>query len=82
MDDNVRERRIAGLTIRIDRDLCIGTQSCINVAPEVFGLDDTQTVVVLDDAKAIARERLADACTSCPVAALTLLDEKGEQVAP
>ncbi len=34
------EQTISGLTVRIDRVLCIGTANCVAVAPEVFVLGD------------------------------------------
>jgi ferredoxin len=77
MAQNTVERKVGKLTVIVDRDLCIGNQSCVNVAPEVFALDKDQIVHVLATAPAIAKDRLVEACESCPVSALTLLDEDG-----
>ena len=68
-----QERHISGLTILIERDLCIGSGNCIKLAPEVFELDATGIVTFRtrgDDAPDIDRERLAEACRVCPVDAL------------
>lgn len=77
MAQNTVERKVGSLTVIVDRDLCIGNQSCVNVAPEVFALDKDQIVHVLPAAPAIDKARLVEACESCPVSALTLLDEDG-----
>ncbi len=77
---NIVKRRLGNCTIVIDRDLCIGNQSCVNVAPEVFELDDEDITSVKPDAPVIDRARLAEACESCPVSALTLLDENDDPI--
>jgi ferredoxin len=78
----VVERRIAGLTVRIDRLLCVGFGDCIDEAPESFELDGEGVVVFRAEADAGGRERIVRACASCPVDALTVLDGDGRQLAP
>lgn len=78
----VVERRIAGLTVRIDRLLCVGFGDCIDEAPESFVLDDEGVVVFREDPDAAGRERIVRACAACPVDALTVLDGDGSQLAP
>ena len=67
-----QERRISGLTILIERDLCIGSGNCIKLAPEVFELDATGVVTFREGAPDIDRERLVEACRVCPVDALVV----------
>ncbi|HET6361740.1 MAG TPA: ferredoxin [Gemmatimonadota bacterium] len=81
-DAGVVERRIAGLTVRIDRLLCVGFGDCIEAAPESFELDEEGVVVFRSEADAVERERIVRACAACPVDALTVLDEDGSQLAP
>lgn len=76
------ERIIEGLKIHIDRDLCVGFGDCMEAAPGVFELDDEGIAVFVIETGTISRERLIEACASCPVDALTAFGEKGEQVAP
>lgn len=71
-----------GLTVRLDRSICIGTANCIKIAPEVFALDSEHINTFKRALPAIARDTLIDACDACPVDALTVLDEKGEQLVP
>jgi ferredoxin len=75
------ERTIGGLRIRIDRGLCVGFGDCIEAAPEAFVLDG-EGVCVFTRPEAVARERLLAACEACPVDALTVWDESGQQVVP
>ena len=76
------ERIIEGLRIHIDRDLCVAFGDCVDAAPGVFELDDEDIAVFVSETGTITREELLEACASCPVDALTALDEKGEQLAP
>ncbi len=77
----VTERVIDGLTVRIDRDLCVGFEDCISEAPAAFELDG-DGVVVFVNPEAVNRVRLLKACEVCPVDALSVWDESGAQIVP
>lgn len=81
MQDQV-ERKVGGLTIRIDRLLCVGFGDCIEAAAEGFVFDQDGIVAFRDGIDSVTRERLILACDICPVDALTLLDEEGRQLVP
>ncbi|CAN5130304.1 ferredoxin [soil metagenome] len=74
------ERRIGDLTVRIDRQLCVGFGDCIEEAPESFVLDEEGIAVFTDGAGKIERTRLLKACQSCPVDALSVVDADGTPV--
>lgn len=74
-------RRIGGLTVTIDRLLCVGFGDCIDEAPEAFAFDDEGIAILTDPARA-ARERLLRACEACPVDAISVTDENGRQLVP
>ncbi len=75
------ERQVAGLRIRIDRELCVGFGDCIKEAPEAFALDGNN-VAVFANPELSTRDQLVAACEACPVDALTAFDETATQVAP
>lgn len=81
MDDEFRAREISGLTIEIDRTMCIGSGNCVNLAPEIFELDEENLVTFTDDTPDIDQDRLIEACSLCPVDALSV-NEDGEQIVP
>lgn len=82
--------------IIIDRDLCIGAASCVVVAPEVFELDDeNKAVIILKNGKkeqhqadkdqlqtALDDDTILLSAQSCPVKAIILEDEDGNQIYP
>lgn len=80
--DTSYERTISGVTVRIDRALCIGSGNCVNLAPEIFEIDDENIVDFKDDTPDIDQDRLVDSCAICPVDALIVEDEDGDQLVP
>ena len=78
---SLSKRTVHGLRIVIDRDQCVGFGDCVKEAPVGFKLDD-ETVAVFVAPEAVERERLLRACDACPVDAITVYDEAGEQIVP
>jgi ferredoxin len=60
--------------IAIDRSLCSGFGSCAELAPQIFALDDEGLASVRagtsDDAAVL------DAAASCPMAAISVVEEQ------
>jgi len=75
------DRQVGDLRVRIDRTLCVGFGDCVTAAPEAFQLADDGVVVFLEPQSA-ERTRLIEACDTCPVDALTVWDETGQQIVP
>jgi ferredoxin len=69
------------MKVRVDRDLCTGMTFCIGVAPNVFELDEEGKAVVLD-VSSVDDETLLEAARSCPLDAIILEDDEGNQVHP
>lgn len=67
--------------IEVDRDVCIGAAPCVTVAPGVFQLDEENKAYVVDADGADA-ETILLAAQSCPVQAIRLFDEEGNQIFP
>jgi len=76
------EQKISGLNIKIDRTTCIATTNCIKVAPDVFELDKENICSFKSSLDDIEKERLIEACSVCPVNALTAVDINGKQMVP
>jgi len=67
--------------IKIDRDACLGEGLCVTTAPGVFDLDDEEKCIVLD-ASAADEQTILEAAQGCPVEAIILMDDNGEQIFP
>lgn len=66
---------------KIDRSLCIGVGNCVAFAPSVFQLDKENKATVLDPSS-VDEKTLREAAESCPVAAVILEDDAGNQIFP
>lgn len=69
------------MKIRVDRNLCIGAASCVVIAPKVFQLDNEAKAEVLDP-KGADEDTILDAAKSCPVMAIIIEDDSGNQIWP
>lgn len=67
--------------IVVDRQGCIGAQSCVVVAPGVFQMDDENLAYVVDP-DSEDEDTILMAAQSCPTLAILLFDEKGNQLFP
>ncbi len=73
--------RIAKVTV--DKDLCIGSASCVAILPEVFDLGEDGKAYVKEGSVASAdAEAILDAARSCPVSAIIVTDADGKQIHP
>jgi len=84
------------ITIKVDKDLCIGAASCVTVAPETFRLNDENKAYVLDhgqepggptyertiEVSEEEKENILLSAQSCPTLAVSIFDEAGEQIYP
>jgi ferredoxin len=75
------KREINGLTVEIDRTLCIGSGSCVALAAKLFEIDDQNLVRFQEDPPDMDPEQVKEACTVCPVDALRVYDGD-EQIVP
>lgn len=69
------------MKVKVDRDLCTGIGNCEAVAPTVFKVDKTNKVVLLDPGT-VDDKTLMEAAESCPVDAIIIEDDDGNQLYP
>ncbi len=67
--------------IVIDRQKCQGIGACVGAAPDVFDLDDGGKAVVINK-EGSDEDTILQAAEACPLEAITLYDEDGEQLYP
>ncbi len=69
------------VAIEVDRHLCYGFGDCVDTAPAVFALDDEDISVVVDPDGA-PLDDIVEAAQNCPVDAIILTGEDGQQIYP
>ena len=69
------------VAIEVDRALCYGFGDCVDTVPAVFALDEEDTAIVLDP-DAASLDDIVEAAQNCPVDAIIILDEDGQQIYP
>lgn len=66
----------------VNKDLCIGSASCVAIAPDVFDLDEDGKAVVKEGASLADVQAVLDAAKSCPVDAIVVYDVDNRQIWP
>jgi ferredoxin len=79
MTDQYPARRIS--KVSVDRTKCFSQEQCVATAPQVFSLDAEQISTVGDIALA-DDETLLAAARACPVQAISVFDQEGNQLYP
>lgn len=74
--------KVRKLTVKVDRDLCIGAATCAALAVNTFALDDEAKAVILETIEQDTDETIIEGARACPVAAIIIENEKGERVYP
>jgi ferredoxin len=59
--------------VRVDRDVCMGTGACADIAPHVFAVGDDAVAMVIGPVYG-SDETVRDAVAECPMAALRLIE--------
>ncbi|MBI3980910.1 ferredoxin [Candidatus Microgenomates bacterium] len=73
--------KVGKYKVKVLRDLCIGAASCVAISPKVFQLDSEAKAIILDQGDD-TNENLLAAAQSCPVNAIIVEDENGNQIWP
>ena len=69
------------IIVEVDRALCFGFGDCVDTLPDVFALDDEDVAIVLDpDAAGV--DHIIEAAMNCPVDAIIVTGEQGDQLYP
>ncbi|HSM36279.1 MAG TPA: ferredoxin [Longimicrobiales bacterium] len=78
--EDIEEREVAGLRVRIDRTLCVGFEDCFEDAPGLFELDDEGVCTFGRDLGSVERNAVLCACEACPVDALEAYGADGSKL--
>ena len=68
--------------VEIDRNLCVGSATCVVIAPGAFELDSGGISIFRKDGLKVDTETLLKAAKSCPTQAIRVFDESGRKIWP
>jgi ferredoxin len=74
--------QVKNLIITVDRNLCIGTQQCVDVAGKTFTLDNEGVSSILMTADQEEEKLIIQAAQGCPMNAISITDKDGNPVYP
>jgi ferredoxin len=69
------------MKVKVDRELCVGIGNCVALAPAAFRLDNENKAVFLNPSS-VSDEKIMSAAESCPVSAIIVEDDNGNQQYP
>jgi len=69
------------MRIVVDREKCQGIGACVGAAPDVFEIDAEGKAIVIDS-EASDVDTVILAAEACPLEAITVFDDDGEQIYP
>jgi ferredoxin len=76
-----RQLEVECMKVIVDRDLCQGIGNCVAIIPGVFKLDK-ENKEIATNIESISEEKIREAAESCPLDAIILQDDEGEQLYP
>lgn len=60
------------MRVRVDEDLCIGDETCVEICPEIFEMGQDVAVTKMEEVPKKLEETCREAAESCPVEAIII----------
>ncbi len=60
------------MRVRVDKGLCIGDETCVEISPEVFEMDGDVAVTKMEDVPQELEGACTEAAESCPFEAIII----------
>ena len=58
------------MKVRVDADICIGCESCVDICPEIFEMSDDIAITKMDTVPADLQDSCSEAADICAVDAI------------
>lgn len=58
------------MKVRVDKDLCVGDESCVDICPEIFEMQDDIAITKMDEVPPGLEKKCKEAVEACPVEAI------------
>jgi len=60
------------MKVRVDKEACVGDETCVSICPEVFEMDGDIAVAKMGDVPPNLQASCREAADACPVEAITI----------
>ena len=60
------------MKVRIDKEACVGDETCVEVCPEVFEMEEDVAIAKMENVPKDLEEKVKEAAISCPVEAIII----------
>ncbi len=60
------------MKVRVDKETCVGDETCVEVCPEVFEMEGDVAITKIENVPKDLEEKVKEAATSCPVEAIII----------
>ncbi len=60
------------MKVRVDKETCVGDETCVEICPEVFEMQGDVAVAKSDNVPKNLEEKVNEAAKSCPVEAIII----------
>jgi ferredoxin len=60
------------MKVRVDPDLCVGDETCVEICPEVFEMQEDVAVAKMEEVPEELEAKCREAADSCPVEAIII----------
>jgi ferredoxin len=58
------------MKVRVDADICVGCETCIDICPEIFEMSDNIAITKMDTVPVDLQDSCREAADICPVDAI------------
>jgi ferredoxin len=58
--------------VRIDKEMCVGDETCVEICPEVFEMEGDVAIPKMENVPQNLEEKVKEAAISCPVEAIII----------
>ncbi len=60
------------MKVRVDKEACVGDETCVSICPEVFEMDGDVAVPKMEDVPPNLQASCREAADACPVEAIII----------
>lgn len=60
------------MKVRVDEDLCVGDESCVEICPEIFEMEGDVAVTKMEEVPKNLEDKCKEAAENCPVEAILI----------